>query len=189
MKYCLFLLALAACGNSSLVIIGDSISLEYEPFVRTAGLSVAHSPGNSKNTQWTIDHLDEWVNSADQILWNNGLWDCNEGFENWFTTPEQYEENLRTLAPRMKAKGQVMFALTTEIPPGNTEGRVTGCELERNAIAQDVMEEFNIPICDLHTASVALREFHTTPRDVHFTEEGSKLLAQEVLKCLIDQPK
>tara|TARA_R110000868_G_scaffold62962_3_gene189941 strand:- start:2483 stop:3097 length:615 start_codon:yes stop_codon:yes gene_type:complete len=198
MKNLLPLLILGACGTGptapqpTVVIIGDSISDGYTPFVKSTldGYAiVSRIPDNARNTAYTLENLDTWIpNHVDLITWNNGLWDCNRGFDNWFTEPSVYEENLRLLAERITVKAdKVIFFTTTEIDSDNPGpgGRVRGCEVERNEIAKRVLPEYGITVYDLYPISITNTGHHLPNDDVHFSNEGSNLLSDFVVSSIL----
>ncbi len=75
---------LVLCGSTPqkcrILIIGDSISIGYTPFVQKAlkhKAIVAHNPGNGQFTANGISKLADWIGSEkwDIIQFNWGLWD------------------------------------------------------------------------------------------------------------------
>src|SRR5690606_3837208 len=66
--------------KKKVLIIGDSISIGYFPFVKDAlkeEAYVVHNPGNSQHTGTGLQRLDEWLGTTkwDVIHFNWGLWD------------------------------------------------------------------------------------------------------------------
>jgi len=62
------------------LIIGDSISIGYTPFVKQmlGGIAgVYHNPGNGRYTGYGLEKIEEWLGdeSWDVIHFNRGLWD------------------------------------------------------------------------------------------------------------------
>ena len=176
------------------LIIGDSISIGYTPYVRTqlsGKVNVHRIPQNGSNTQTGLDKLDEWLRGEqwDVIHANWGLHDLKylkDGKLNFMGTqvhtPEQYRKNLNTLATRLKAtKAQIIWCMTTPVPKG-ASGRVSDQTIEYNAIAREVMTQHAIPINDLHAYITPTLATHQRPANVHFTPEGSEHLAKEVSK-------
>jgi lysophospholipase L1-like esterase len=97
------------------------------------------------------------------------------------TSPADYERNLEKLVERLKATGaKLIWASTTVVPEGEV-GRFVGDDAKYNAIAARVMERQHVAINDLYTTSKTFPPaMFTKPGDVHFTNEGSTKLAEQV---------
>lgn len=173
------------------LIIGDSISIGYTPFVKEMleGTADVHRiPNNGGHTQKGLDMLTEWLGDEkwDLIHFNWGLHDLRLIEENGVAdarrrnTPREYGQNLEQLVERLQAtNATLIFATTTPVPEG-AEHRNAGDEVEYNRVALDVMHRRGIPVNDLcgyirpHLAEYQL------PANVHFTPEGSEYLARRV---------
>ena len=181
------------------LIIGDSISIGYTPFVKEAlegRAEVIHNPGNAQHTGTGLVKLDAWLGDRkwDVIHYNWGLWDLcyrdppgsnRKGKTNGKITftPDQYGRNLEKLILRLEKTGaKLIWASITHVPEGEP-GRKVGDDIRYNEIAKKLMKKHRIPINDLHAAS---RQFPAglfrAPGDVHFKTEGRKKLAQLVTK-------
>jgi lysophospholipase L1-like esterase len=175
-------------------LIGDSISLGYEPLVRKrlAGLAtVVHPLENCRSTIHGLAKIDTWLGdgSWDVIHFNWGIWDAHHLAGNRFrTTPEEYEQNLRKLVSRLKATGaKLIWASSTPITGRVAQGGiwVEGSEIPlRNRIAQKVMEQNGIVVNDLFAEILPqAEEFHREDR-CHFTPEGYDFLARYVAESI-----
>ncbi len=184
------------------LIIGDSISIGYTPFVseRLKGRAeVVHAPGNNAATVTGLQHLDQWLGTGkwDVIHFNWGLHDLKYFDAQGKAVPvakgkpwvpvDQYETNLRTLVQRMKKTGATLiWCATTPVPEG-AGVRVAGSEVAYNAAALRVMRAEGVPVNDLH-AFIGSPEQRLAmggrPKDVHYTEAGYKALAGEVVKAI-----
>ena len=98
---------------------------------------------------------------------------------------EEYSRNLEKLVVRMKKTGsRLIFATTTPVPEGEA-GRKVGDEILYNKAALPVMEKHKVSINDLHGLMAnRMSQFWIRPGNVHFTTEGSMLLAEKVAKAL-----
>lgn len=101
--------------------------------------------------------------------------------------PSDYEANLRVLVKRMQQSGaKLIWCSTTPVPEG-ANGRVPGSEVEYNAAALRVMREAGVAVNDLW-AFVGNPEARLAmggrAKDVHYTKDGSKALAAEVVKAI-----
>lgn len=192
------------------LLIGDSISMGYTPGVqkRLKKIANVHRPkANCGPTLSGLKYLDQWLREErwDLIHFNWGLHDVMHykgGSSREFRvahtvegahrrcSPEEYEANLQTLVTRLRKTGaQLIWASTTPIPDGLSHMWKPGDAGIYNTVAEKVMRENNIPINDLHAfARPRLSEIQKT-QDVHFTEGGSEVLAEEVSRVISDALK
>jgi lysophospholipase L1-like esterase len=187
-------------GLPQVLLIGDSISIDYTLHVRGLLNKVAdvHRPGvNCESTIEGLRELDNWLGSKKWavIHFNWGLHDLkhvNEKGESvlppggTLKVPlDQYERNLRTLTERLKRTGaKLIFATTTPVPDGTTM-RVRGDEIAYNRVAVALMGGYGIPVDDLHAFVVPRAAEIQRQKNVHFTPEGSMLLAREVAGTIL----
>jgi acyl-CoA thioesterase-1 len=183
-------------GLPRVLLIGDSISMGYTLPVREllAGKANVHRiPENGGSTRTGLEKLDAWLGKGkwDVIHFNWGLHDLKHWKDgkmditgDQVTTVEDYAANLKLLVKRLRATGaKLIWATTTPVPEGSA-GRVPGDDVKYNAAAQRVMQEANIPIDDLHAvASARLAELQR-PKNVHFTDAGSRALAEKVVESI-----
>ncbi len=204
----LFSWSSAADALPRVLIIGDSISIGYTPFVKAAlsnRVEVVHAPGNNAATVTGLKRLDQWLGDKkwDVIHFNWGLHDMKyvdpataemdmaklvpvAAGKQWVPV-EEYEANLRVLVHRLKQSGaRLVWCSTTPVPEG-ANGRVPGDEAKYNAAALRVMRAEGVAVNDL-CAFVGSPENRAKlggkPRDVHYTDAGSKALAGEVVKAI-----
>ena len=175
------------------LIIGDSVSIAYTPLVADllkGKANVERIPGNGSSTSHGLASLQKWLGDGkwDIIHFNFGLHDAKlppEGVRH--SPPDVYEANLRELVKRLKATGaKLVWATTTPVPgDGNlSPTRKFGNVDQYNEIAGKVMKENGIAIDDLNTAMKPQAEKYLRPSDVHFTKEGSAILAELVAKSI-----
>lgn len=200
--------AQAADKLPRVLIIGDSISIGYTPFVKammTNRAVIVHAPGNNAATVTGLKRLDQWLGKEkwDVIHFNWGLHDMKyidpstaetdmaklipvKTGKQWVPA-EPYEANLKTLVQRLKATGaRLVWCSTTPVPEG-ANGRVPGDVAKYNAAALRVMQAEGVPVDDL-CAVVGTPENRAKmggkPKDVHYTDAGSKALAAEVVQAI-----
>lgn len=185
------------------LIIGDSISIGYTPFVKEmlAGVAeVYHNPGNAEHTGTGLAKIEQWLGneSWDVIHFNWGLWDLcyrsnidNPGNKDKINgtlthTLKEYRENLEKLVSRLRQTGaRLIFATTTPVPEGEP-GRIAGDEIKYNKVALEVMSKYQVPINDLHSWILPkMDNYQKAPGDVHFTEEGYRYLARRVGQMIV----
>lgn len=181
------------------LLIGDSISIGYTPPVREAlaGKANVHRPAtNCGPTIRGLADLGKWLGDGkwDVIHFNWGLHDLRKDKGALHQVPiDQYEKNLSELVSRLKKTGaRLVWCSTTPVPDG-TNNRTRGDEVRYNAVAQKIMEANGIAIDDLYSFALPQLTKIQLPANVHFTAEGSKVLASQVaaavLKALQKPPK
>ena len=75
----------------------------------------------------------------------------------------------------------MIWAATTPVPPDTKDGPAAAAAIvEKNAIAARVMQSHGIATDDLFTFITPHLGKVQNPKDVHFTEEGYKLLGKQV---------
>jgi lysophospholipase L1-like esterase len=185
----------------NILLLGDSISIGYTPFVRTklsgkanvygiAGSEAAtvRTKGTLKlDTKSALEHLDNWLQDKKWavIHFNWGLHDLKVDQAGEHQVPlADYERNLRSLVVRLHdTHASLIWASTTPVPAGADHGanaRKAGDEVSYNETAQRVMDENHIPVDDLHALiSPRIHELQR-PANVHFTDAGSELMGRQV---------
>lgn len=185
----------------NVLLIGDSISIGYTPYVR--GLlkdkaDVYRIPTNGKNSSHGVEKLDGWLKMKslkwDVIHFNWGLWDLcyrnpksktqgnRDKVNGTLTaTTEEYAKNMEKIVARLKKTGATLiWCATTPVPEGEA-GRRLGDDIKYNKIAEKIMKANGVLINDLHShALLKLPETQTKKGDVHFTGPGYQHLATKV---------
>lgn len=198
-----------APAKKRVLILGDSISIGYTPFVQQmlADEMVVlrpmrgEKPENCSGTTAGVANIDRWLQidggKWDVIHFNWGLHDLKHvkpdgAASDSATDPPQatvevYEKNLREIVAKLKATGaKLIFATTTPVPEGSMKVYRTDADaVKYNAAALKVMKENNIAVNDLYAfAKPQLQKIQIQPANVHFTKEGSEVLAGEVVKAV-----
>ena len=179
-------------GLPRVLLIGDSISVGYTVEVRerlASKANVHRIPENGGPTSRGVANIDAWLGDGDWdvIHFNWGLHDLklmDDGKRQ--VSKEDYAVNLRSLVARLKETGATLiWCTTTPVPSGDEiTSRKTEDVPPYNAIAQGIMLEEGIIIDDLY--AFALPQLGKIQRDqnVHFTEEGSTALAEQVAESI-----
>jgi len=189
-------------GLPRVLLMGDSISIGYTLPVRIlleGKANVHRPPANCGPTIKALEELDTWLGkgSWDVIHFNWGLHDLKymgpngqnladpeDPSSQQQVPPETYEANLTKLVSRLKETGAVLIWCSTTPVPQGAKGRVPGDARIYNAIARKIMEENDVLINDLHTFAKERLDEIQKPANVHFTPEGSRLLAEEVARSI-----
>jgi acyl-CoA thioesterase-1 len=196
-------------GLPRVLIIGDSISIGYTLDTRKAlaGKANVHRPSvNCGPTLSGLAALDNWLATGgadkkwDVIHFNWGLHDLkylgpngenlqdpNDPKSHQQVPPEEYRKNLTELVERLQATGaKLIWRNTTPVPKG-AKGRVVGDSAKYNAIAAEIMEARGIPTHDLYAlVKNDLKPEHLRKADVHYTNLGSKVLADDVARVILE---
>lgn len=183
------------------LLLGDSISIGYSDTVRTelAGLAnVYRIQGTSDSavrpqgqlrldTSSVVEHLDEWLGDKNWavIHFNWGLQDLKLTRSGGHQVElDRYEQNLRRVVARLqRTQAKLIWASTTPVPPGTEVGanaRKPGDEVQYNIVAKRVMEDYGIPIDDLHALALPYITQWQSPASVHFKRNGSEALGDQV---------
>ncbi len=181
------------------LIIGDSISVGYTLNTRELlkGIANLHRPPtNCGPTTKGLEEIDAWLGEGkwDVIHFNFGLHDLkymdekgnlvdvDKGTQQ--VSVEAYEKNLDQLVERMKKTGaKLIWRNTTPVPVG-ARGRVPADVQRYNEAAARVMDKHGVPTHDLYTFAKQRASKIQRPKDVHFTNEGSKQLAEQVAEVI-----
>jgi acyl-CoA thioesterase-1 len=194
-------------GLPRVLLIGDSISIGYTLAVRELlkGKANVHRPStNCGPTSRGVSGIDQWLGEGkwDVIHFNWGLHDLKylgpkgqnladprAAGSHQQIPPAEYEKNLQLLVKRMKKTGATLIWCNTTPVPKGAKGRVVGDSMKYNQIALRVMKEHDIPVDDLYGLSIGKLDKIQRPANVHFTPEGSRMLAEQVVKAISRQLK
>ncbi len=182
------------------LIIGDSISIGYfEPTKQLlAGKAeVYHNAGNAGHTRNGLAQLDAWLGDTpwDVIHFNHGLHDLKYVDTKGALVPpdqgtqvmsvDEYARNLEQIVKRLKqTRAKLIFATTTPVPDG-AAGRVKSDVERYNRAALAIMKKYGVRVNDLYAFALPRLASIQRPSNVHFTDEGSRLLAQQVANSIL----
>jgi len=187
-----FTFSCADNGKPKVLIIGDSISLGYTPYVKELLADeaiVIHNEGNAQYTGTGLIFMDKWLGREDWdvIHFNWGLWDMyGWRFKDTLRTPEVYAGNLEILLTRLEETGaKLIWATTTPVCPAPEKNDLTlidsTTEEAYRTAALRVMKKHKVRVNDLYAAiKPRQKEYAIGEDDVHFTSEGSRFLAEQV---------
>ena len=183
-----------------IVLIGDSIRLGYEKYVKEAfeGVAEVYSPTeNCRFAEYTLRFATDWKSKGgwpsdvDVVHWNAGLWDVLRLFEDEPLTPVFAYENfigridkrLHTIFPNAK----IVFATSTSVEESGFKGnfkRFNKDIEEYNSVAIKAVSEHGTAINDLYAFTKNI-DASCRSDATHFnTEAGAKAMGGEVVRYL-----
>lgn len=189
------------------LLIGDSISMGYTPYViemLEGKASVRHHRGNAGPTIRGVEKIEDWLGSTewDVIHFNWGLHDMYGWvYAKEDRSPAMYEQRLEALVARLKKTGaRLIWATTTPACPAaehtmlnNYDTRVVISpeqEKQYQDTALRVMKKHRIRVNNLHALmKLRVRAYALAEDDVHYTEDGYEFLAREVVDSVSDALK
>ena len=172
------------------LFIGDSISIGYTLAVRRklkGKANVHRIPTNGGPTTRGVQMIDRWLGSSkwDVIHFNWGLHDLKYIKEKRQVSPEDYQKNLTNLVARLKKTGaKLIWCNTTPVPSGVKPRRSNDDVLLYNKIAAKVMKSAGVETDDLYSFAAKQLKKIQRPANVHFTREGSAVLARKVVESI-----
>jgi len=203
--------AMSTADLPNVLIIGDSISIGYTPFVKKdlEGIANVSRPlfenGKNENCQGTtygLHHIDKWIGMKkwDLIHFNFGLHDLKhvdsvtgKNSDNpkdpYQADRKEYKKNLSEIVKKLKDTDAILIFATTTPYPDNLKGsmRDPGLSKKYNKVAIKVMKKNNILINDLYGFVLPKMEELQIPQNVHFTETGSETIGKEVTQFIRNQ--
>lgn len=187
-----FILTSADNTKPKVLIVGDSISLAYTPYLKELlkeEAIVMHHKGNAQYTGFGLLKIEEWLGQEkwDVIHFNWGLWDMyGWQYKDSLRSPDVYAKNLEALVARLEKTGaKLIWATTTPVcpEPELNDLVVIDSKTERvyRKAALKVMKKHKIQVNDLYKSmKPKQKEYAVGGNNVHFTSEGSRFLAEQV---------
>ena len=182
------------------VLLGDSIRMGYDKYVKEAlsGVAEVYYPSeNCKFAEYMLRFAHEWKKNGqwpddvELVHWNAGLWDCLRLFgEEPHTPVEVYAYYIDRICLRIKKlfpDAAVIFATSTQVQSERMadDFKRYNEEIQQyNAAAVAVVEKYGFAVNDLYAVSAALPgEAHSDP--VHYyTPAGTEAFTNQVLSFL-----
>ena len=179
-------------GLPRVLLIGDSISIGYTLAVRRLleGQANLHRiPENGGPTIRGVEKIDAWLGDGrwDVIHFNFGLHDLKIMDTGKHQVPiGEYERNMERIVGRLKKTGaKLIWAPTTPVPEGDLRPRRSNDDvIAYNRAAQRVMAAHGVRSNDLYSFALPRLAEIQRPVNVHFTDQGSDALAEQVAKMI-----
>ncbi len=181
------------------ILIGDSIRMNAQPFVRDrlpAEVSLIAPAENCGSSEVVRARLREWLpaESCDVVHINCGLHDIryDPGRLRPVSLPHEYAENLRAIfAVLVRTCARVVWATSTPIDEvrhniAKASRRYRIDLLEYNRISIEIADAFGIRIHDLHARLMqAPIDALLLPDGVHYTGAGNELIGGCIAEAIL----
>ncbi len=183
------------------VLLGDSIRLGYEKYVKDSleGVAEVYSPeDNCRFTFWLMRYLRSLVGpdgipaDADLVVWNAGLWDVARlvGDDQTLTPPDAYgimikrlDNYLRVIFPRAK----MIFCTNTNVQEEKYMGNLyrKNSDIKQfNAIALEALKDTDTVINDLYSLTENIPDECRSDMTHFNTSQGVRKIGGKVLAVI-----
>lgn len=185
-----------------IILIGDSIRLGYQAFIKQslAGIAEVYFPdGNSEYAINVLRFAHDWKRKggfptdADLVHWNAGLWDVSRIFGDEPLTPiETYGEWIGRIDKRLRLlfpSAQMVFATNTAVyePGYGKDFRRCNADIcAYNAKARQVLAGTDTIIDDLYTVTLDAPESCRSDMTHFNTADGVELVGGAVLRKICE---
>ena len=185
-----------------IVLIGDSIRMGYDKYVREAldGVAEVYYPTeNCRFAEYVLRYAHEWKRNGewpddvDLVHWNAGLWDCVELFgDGPLTSCEYYAEAIARIDRRLRLlfpKAKIVFATSTAVSEKlyekSKDFRRHNAIIEKfNEIALKALEGADTVIDDLWSVTAPLGDEYRSDAAHYYTDKGTELIGGRVLSVI-----
>ena len=187
------------------LLIGDSISIGYTPFVKELLKGKANvyrpmingEPENCSGTTFGAANIDRWIEKKkwSVIHFNFGLHDLKhvdpisgagsrKQSDPLQADPKRYARNLKSIVNKLKKTDAILiFATTTPVPVISKNPLRESANVPiYNKTAIKIMKREKVLVNDLFTKISPKIGEYQLPNNVHFKQEGYKALADLVVK-------
>ena len=183
-----------------IVLIGDSIRMGYDKYVKEAleGVcEVFYPEENCKFAEYVLRFVHEWKNNGgwgddvDLVHWNAGLWDALELFgDEPLTSLSYYGEAIARIDKRLRMlfpKAKIVFATSTSVNEGMSNPDFTRHNSiieEYNSVAISALSGTDTVISDLYSVTCHLPDAYRSDWVHFYTPKGIELIGGKVLSVI-----
>jgi len=185
-----------------IVLIGDSIRMGYDEYVKAAleGIAEVYYPEeNCMFSQYTLRCLPSWKKEGgwptdvDLVHWNAGLWDVAEVYgEPPLSSKEHYADMIHRIDKRIRMlfpQAKVVFATSTCVHEEGYSGayRRYNATIEAyNCVALEVLSQTDTIFNDLYTHSSKIPFSYRSDKTHFNTPEGAAYMGSKVVSVICD---
>ena len=183
-----------------IVLIGDSIRMGYDKYVKDAlsGTAQVFYPNeNCRFAEYVLRYAHEWKrdgewgDDVDLVHWNAGLWDVIELFgDGPLTSLSYYGEAIARIDKRLRMlfpKAKIVFATSTKV-----NEKLCGFEFRRrneiiekyNAEALRVLSNTDTVINDLYSLTKTFPDSYHSDWVHYYTPEATEVIGGRVLSVI-----
>lgn len=185
-----------------IVLIGDSIRMGYDKYVKDALSKVAevyYPQENCRFAEYVLRYAHEWKASGkwgddvDLVHWNAGLWDALELFgDEPLTSLSYYGEAISRIDKRLRMlfpNAKIVFATSTNVNekmsvPEFTRHNTTIQKYNREALR--VLSETDTVINDLYTLTASFPDNYRSDWVHFYTPIGTEFVGGRVLSVICE---
>lgn len=183
------------------VLLGDSIRLGYEKYVKDSleGVAEVYSPeDNCRFTFWLMRYLRSLVGpdgipaDADLVVWNAGLWDVARlvGDDQTLTPPDTYALMIKRLNNYLRVifpKAKMIFCTNTNVQEEKYMGNLyrKNSDIKQfNALALEALKDTDTVINDLYSLTENIPDDCRSDMTHFNTEQGVRMIGGKVLAVI-----
>lgn len=183
-----------------IVLIGDSIRMGYDKYVKDAlegSAEVYYPDENCRFAEYVLRYAHEWKekgnwgDDVDLVHWNAGLWDALELFGDEPLTPiPYYSEAIKRIDKRLRMlfpKAQFIFATSTNVSEkmGRPEFMRHNATIEKyNEAAVTALTGTDTVINDLYPITASVPDSYRSDWVHFYTPEATELIGGKVLSAI-----
>ncbi|MBR0056307.1 MAG: SGNH/GDSL hydrolase family protein [Kiritimatiellae bacterium] len=189
-------------GLPKVVLLGDSIRLGYQEFVRNAlqgEATVLFPPENCRFSQYLLRFVanwktdGQWGDDAALVHWNAGLWDClRVDGEPPMTPLPFYREMLGRTHRRLRRhfpEAKLVFATTTPVIEAGYRqperfARLNSEIADYNAAAREVLTPLGEEFDDLYDVMAGAPDEEHSDQTHWNTPAGTRRIGDAVVRCI-----
>lgn len=185
-----------------IVLIGDSIRMGYDKYVKDAlsdTAEVFYPSENCRFAEYVLRYAHEWKKSGnwgedvDLVHWNAGLWDALELFgDEPLTSLSYYGEAIKRIDKRLRMlfpKAKFVFATSTNVSEkmSNPDFTRHNTTIEKyNAKALRALSGTDTVINDLYSLTASVPDSYRSDWVHFYTPEGTELIGGKVLSVICE---
>ena len=174
------------------ILLGDSIRMQYQKPVGEKLSDIAEVSGPEENGRWSgyvLNSLRFWLPqlpAPDLVQWNAGLWDMGDDYHEGrhFYPPDLYEETCHRICRNIRKlteNPELPIVIATTTPSFYEDHK--DVELY-NDILRKVAQEEHAAINDLYAVVSPHKDLMVGPDRLHLTPEGIEAVAEQTAAFL-----